>query len=156
MIEIAIPGYKELKLKYLVMDYNGTLACDGKLIDGVSAYLKKLAARLELHVVTADTFGQVRGEIADLPCKLKILPPEEQSEAKRDYVHALGFNRSVCIGNGRNDRLMLERAALSFAVIQEEGAAGETVRAASIVVPDIIRAFEILLEPLRLKATLRS
>jgi hypothetical protein len=29
MIEIDIPGYKKLQLKNLVLDYNGTLACDG-------------------------------------------------------------------------------------------------------------------------------
>ena len=28
MIEIDIPGYKRLRLRYLVLDYNGTLALE--------------------------------------------------------------------------------------------------------------------------------
>ena len=32
MIEIDIPGWGELRLHFLVTDYNGTLACDGILI----------------------------------------------------------------------------------------------------------------------------
>ena len=35
MIAIDIPGYKKIELAHLVLDYNGTLAIDGKLIDGV-------------------------------------------------------------------------------------------------------------------------
>ncbi len=31
MIEIDIPGCGELRLRFLVADYNGTLACDGIL-----------------------------------------------------------------------------------------------------------------------------
>jgi hypothetical protein len=32
MLTIDIPGYKVLHLAHLVMDYNGTLAVDGKLV----------------------------------------------------------------------------------------------------------------------------
>jgi len=35
MIEIAIPGYKTFRFKHLVIAYNGTLACDGRLITGI-------------------------------------------------------------------------------------------------------------------------
>jgi len=31
MIEIAIPGYRNLQFKHLVLDYNGTLAVDAEL-----------------------------------------------------------------------------------------------------------------------------
>lgn len=36
MIEIAIPGFGLIQLEHLVCDYNGTLALDGALIDGVA------------------------------------------------------------------------------------------------------------------------
>ena len=35
MIEISIPGYKHLQLKHLVLDYNGTIALDGRLFDAL-------------------------------------------------------------------------------------------------------------------------
>ena len=37
MIDVAIPGFGRLALEHLVCDYNGTLARDGVLLDGVSA-----------------------------------------------------------------------------------------------------------------------
>ena len=35
MIEIDVPGFGALRLEHLVLDYNGTLACDGMLLEGV-------------------------------------------------------------------------------------------------------------------------
>ena len=58
MLNITVPGYKELQLSHLVLDYNGTLACDGKLLDGVRQSLNILADQIQIHVITADTFGQ--------------------------------------------------------------------------------------------------
>ena len=156
MLEISIPGYKDLRLEHLVLDYNGTLACDGELLDGVAEALAVLAEQLEVHVVTADTFGKVNERLADSPCKVVVLPLEEQDVAKRKYVEALGSDRVAAIGNGRNDRLMLKRAALGIAVVLEEGACSETLLAADVVAPGILAAFNLLRHPLRLTATLRS
>lgn len=156
MLEIIIPGYKTLSLHHLVMDYNGTLAVDGLLLDGVAPRLLSLSERLRLHVVTADTFGMARSQLASLPCELVILPGESQAQAKLAYIHRLGEDQVAAIGNGRNDRLMLQAAALGIAVIQGEGAACETCLAADVLAPDIRSALDLLLIPKRLIATLRS
>jgi soluble P-type ATPase len=155
MLEIAIPGSETLQLDYLVADFNGTLACDGVLLPGVADALWRLAEPLELHVVTADTFGKAREAMACLPCELVILPQSDQDVAKQRYVQSLGAARCVCIGNGRNDRLMLAAAALGIAVIQCEGAAVETLLAAKVATSNILTALELLLNPQRLLATLR-
>lgn len=156
MLKIAIPGYKDLELEYLVLDYNGTLACDGELIQGVKESLDVLAQSVEIHVVTADTFGKVRSRMENSPVKIVVLPVEGQDIGKLTYVEQLGADRTACIGNGRNDRLMLKRAALGIAVIQAEGAASETLLAADVVCPDVLSALDLLSNPLRLTATLRS
>ena len=156
MIETTIPGYKTLTLQHLVLDYNGTLACDGDLIKGVRDRLTDLARRLRIHVITADTFGKVRASLSGIPCELTILPLENQDEGKRAYVQQLGPEATVSIGNGRNDCLMLETAALGIVVVQEEGAATRTVMAADIVCPNILSALDLLTNPKRLIATLRS
>lgn len=156
MIEIQIPGYKTFCFEHLVLDYNGTLAFDGELIAGVKETLNRLVGLLHVHIITADTFGQVRQQVEGISCTLSILPPDDQVEAKRAYVQQLGPERTVSIGNGRNDRLMLQESALGIAVAHGEGAAVETVMAAEVVCPDIVRALELLLHPLRLVATLRS
>lgn len=156
MIEVIIPGYKTLGLDYLVLDHNGTLAVDGILFPGVRECLEKLAGELDIFVVTADTFGKARSQLEGIPCELTVLPLENQAVGKLDFVKKLPSHRTVCIGNGRNDRLMLEEAALGIAVILGEGAAVETVVSADVVCTDIVAALELLMNPLRLTATLRS
>jgi soluble P-type ATPase len=156
MIEIAIPGDGSLRLSFLVLDYNGTLACNGALLDGVAERLIALSKNLSLHVVTADTFGSVETALRSLPCTVRILPQTGQNHAKMAYVSQLGRNETVCIGNGRNDRLMLQVAALGIAVVGPECAAVDALQAADVVAPSIRSALDLLLNPLRLVATLRS
>lgn len=156
MFEIIIPGYKTLTISHLVMDYNGTLAQDGILLEGVRAPLVDLSETLHLHVVTADTFGLARSQLNGLPCKLAILPVEEQAQAKLAFIQDLGDAQVVAIGNGRNDHLMLQAAVLGIAIIQGEGAARETCMAADVLVPNILAALDLLRFPKRLIATLRS
>lgn len=143
-------------LHHLVLDFNGTLACDGRLLDGVAQRLAALATSLDIHVVTGDTFGQARQALAGLPCRVHVLAAERQSEAKQAYVQALGAASTACIGNGRNDLLMMQAAAVGIAVIQAEGASGPTVAAARVVCTSVLEALDLLLHPLRLTATLRT
>lgn len=156
MLQIQIPDFEPLRLEHLVLDYNGTLAFDGELLPGVKERLDRLASQLIIHVVTGDTFGKARSRLSGVRCELSILPPHAQSEAKRAYVERLGASACVCIGNGRNDRLMLEAAALAIAVAQQEGACAETLVAADVVVPGIHDALDLLVHPQRLVATLRG
>jgi P-type E1-E2 ATPase len=156
MIDIAIPGFGRLVLRHLVCDYNGTLARDGELLDGVGARLTAVAARLAVHVLTGDTFGTAERALRGLPCQVAILPAEGQVEAKAAFVTRLGAADVVAIGNGRNDRLMLAAAALGIVVIGDEGSAADTLQASDIVVRDVIDAFALLDDPRRLTATLRA
>jgi len=156
MLDIEIPGHDDLHLEHLVLDYNGTLAVDGEMIRGVHDALVALSGDLKIHVLTADTFGKAQSGLKDTPGELVILPVDRQAEGKRKFVRQLGAKRTVCIGNGRNDWMMLQAAALGIAVIQREGAAGLTLNAAAVVCPDILSALELLTNPLRLVATLRS
>jgi soluble P-type ATPase len=156
MIEIDVPGYRTLRLGHLVLDYNGTLAVDGRLADGVNAALNMLSKSVAVHVLTADTFGKAEAALEGVSCRLSILPKEGQDAGKLSYVRQLGCEETVCMGNGRNDRLMLKEAALGVAVMLGEGVAVETLLAADIVCTDILSALALLSHPLRMVATLRS
>ena len=156
MIQVDIPGYRSLRLAHLVMDYNGTLAVDGRLESGVAEALDRLAPQIDIHVVTADTFGLAGEQLKATPAQLSVLPPGDQDVAKRDYIDRLGCAATVAVGNGRNDRLMLTAAEVGIAVLLREGAAVETLTAADIVCTGIVPALELLMHPLRLTATLRS
>ncbi len=156
MIEIDIPGFGILRLEYLVLDYNGTIAVDGQPVQGVKERLIALARHVEIHVLTADTFGGVEKKLSDIPCKIHVLPVEAQDKGKMEYVDRLGADRAVCIGNGRNDVIMLKKAALGIAVLQDEGAVASAVLSADIVVTDILFALDLITNHMRLTATLRS
>jgi soluble P-type ATPase len=109
MVELDIPGFKDLRLTYLVLDYNGTLACDGRPLEGVQERLISLAASLDILILTADTFGTVKGQVAGWPCRVEIIPQGEEAEAKLAWVRRLGGDQTIAVGNGRNDRLMLRK-----------------------------------------------
>lgn len=156
MIHISIPGFGELNLQRLVIDYNGTLARDGRLIPGAREIILAAAKLVEIHVLTADTYGLAGSQLANLPVTLTALPSSGQEEAKRSFVENLGADSIVAVGNGRNDRGMLSAAKLGIAVIQKEGAAMQSLIAADIITTCVFDAFELLHHPTRLIATLRS
>ena len=155
MLCFDIPGRLSCEVEHLVLDYNGTLALDGTLLPGVGLALRGLSDQLTVHVLTADTFGRSALELQGLPLTLSIVPAGSQDKHKKNYVEVLGAEHCICIGNGRNDCLMLECAAVGIAVVQQECAAAAAVHSADIVAPDILSALALLQNPLRMVATLR-
>ncbi len=155
MIHIDIPGRKALDIEHVVMDYNGTLACDGGLIKKTGPLFNQLSPHVRLHVITADTFGMVKEHLSPYDIHLNIIEKSNQDELKLRYIQNLGAQSCVAIGNGKNDRLMVRDACLGIVVIQQEGAAVETLLAADIVMKDVCEALECLMSPKRIAATLR-
>jgi len=156
MIELRIPGRGLVELEHLVCDVNGTLTVDGQLFDGLVRPLTNLRDRLELHLITADTLG--RQSLIDRQLNLQAvrLQPGDEALQKAAYVHRLGAQSVIAIGQGANDAGMLKEAALGICVFSEEGVAVETLLAADLVVSDIFAALNLLEKPLRIVATLRK
>jgi P-type E1-E2 ATPase len=155
MITVEIPGFRTFTFHHLVLDVNGTLAKDGRLVDGAAPLLQELRSRLDVHLVTADTHGRQESINRILSMEAVKISTENQVQAKLDYINRLRADTVVAVGNGFNDTAMLEHAGLGIAVIGPEGAAAECVMKAKIVAPDIQTALELLLYPKRLIATLR-
>ena len=156
MIELNIPGRGQFELEHLVCDVNGTLAVDGNLQYGVIRALATLKDRLDVHLLTADTFGKQAIIDQQLSLKAVRIEPGEESAQKRAYVDQLGADRVVAIGQGANDSGMVKAARLGICIISVEGAAVETIMAADLVMPDINSALELLEKPLRVVAGLRK
>ena len=156
MIEVAIPGDGRLRLSFLVLDYNGTLACNGVLLDGVAERLIALSKNLSIHVVTADTFGTVEATLKNLPLHRPSSAadgPESRQDglrvpigAQRDGLHRQRAQRPPDVAGGcaRHHRG------------RPEGAAVDALQASDVVTTSIQSALDLLLNPLRLVATLRS
>lgn len=156
MLHLKIPGSDTMTLEHLLLDYNGTLAVDGTLIEGVMERLEALSHHLKIHVLTADTYGSVQNQ-CDAPfIHVHVIGTENQDREKLAYLQQLGPKVTVAAGNGRNDALMLCEAALGVAVIQDEGASMKSVMAADLVFNSVEALLDALLQPKRLVATLRN
>jgi soluble P-type ATPase len=126
------------------------------LIAGLREKLESLASMAEVHVITADTFGNAASQLEGINCKLVILSEGDQSAQKEEYVGMLGSESCIAVGNGRNDASMLQNAAIGIAVIGPEGCAGDSLRNAHIVCNSIHDVLGLIVNPGRMKATLRS
>lgn len=155
MLEVNVPGLGQMNLKYLVMDFNGTMARDGVLRQKITAYLNKLSKELKIYVVSADTYGTVAEQCAGLPLEVVVIKGENGAAEKGDFVDRLGSGEAVAIGNGNNDCLMLEKSCLGICVAGEEGCSVKAMLASDIVVRSITDALGLLIRPEKIKATLR-
>jgi len=156
LINVDIPGKGSFSFQNLVLDLNGTIALDGKPVEGVSERLNRLKDALDIYIITADTHGTAGQLEEKLPVKiLKIQAGGERSQ-KLDLIRQLGEKITVAIGNGSNDTSMLQASGLGICTIGKEGAASEALSSSDIVVCDINDAFEMLLNPKRIVATLRK
>ncbi len=157
MITLQIPGHNEpWELEYLALDMNGTLALDGRLLEGVGERIRQLSEMLDIYILTADTFGTAARQFAGYPCELYLLTPEDQIRQKEAFIGQLGAARCVAIGNGMNDQGMLRAARLGICITGPEGAATAAIQAADIVIPDISAALDLLIHTKRVTATLRQ
>jgi soluble P-type ATPase len=155
MIQIEIPGLSRLTLTHLVCDVNGTLALDGQLLPEVEPAFRQLRTQLNIHLISANTFGRQNEHARLLEVESVVLTPGNEIQQKGEFIRALGKDQTVAIGQGANDSGMLKEAALGICVLSREGTAGSTLLAADVIVPDIQSAFDLLLKPIRLAATLR-
>ena len=91
MIKTQIPGWGELAIENLILDFNGTIAKDGRVMDGVKELLEKIHDQgVTIYIVTADTNGTVMEECAKLPVEVKIFDSDTVARDKRCLCQSLG------------------------------------------------------------------
>lgn len=155
MVNIDIPGFGAVSIKHIVSDFTGTLSEDGRLCRGVRERLNELSQNLQVHILTADTFGAARDELKNVHCTIHILEGTDHDVQKERYVQKLGADNVIALGNGNNDRNMLKAARVGVAVCLIEGCSTDCIASADILVTSITDGLDLLLHPKRLKATLR-
>ena len=155
MLEIDIPGFGPVKLEHIVSDFTGTMSVNGNILPGVKERLDRIADILQIHIITADTFGTARNELKGIRSEIHILNVPRQDIQKKEYVAGLSGERVVAFGNGNNDRRMLKTAPIGIAVTEGEGCSVDAILAANIHVRSIIDGLDLLLNPMRLRATLQ-
>ena len=155
MLKLEIPGRGVFEFENIVLDLNGTLSVDGKIHRKVKDKINLLAKKAKIYVLTADTRGQARQTLDKINTEIVLLSSDNTSREKAEFIHTIGGNRTVAIGNGYNDHLMVREAALGLCIIGKEGASAETVKRSDVILQDVLDALDFLLRPLRSKATLR-
>ncbi|MBI5126519.1 MAG: hypothetical protein HZA80_02020 [Candidatus Taylorbacteria bacterium] len=149
-----IPGVGELKLTTLILDLNGTLTVKGIIPPGVKerlAQLKTLGYRVLFFT------GNTRNNADTIASELGIeWILAETGEAKRDEALKLTPSTCVTIGNGLIDLELMKTVRLRIVTLQAEGVHTQTLLNSDIVVPTILDAFDVLIDPAILVATLRK
>lgn len=156
MISVSVPGWGDLDIEYLVVDYNGTCAFDGKIKENVKEMLEKVSRYIKVFIITSDTYGNIDTEGNTIGFSIIKVGKEGSGAEKAKIIKELGPEKIVAIGNGSNDVLMLKEAALGIGVIGEEGCSKEILKEADFVVKNITDALSALLHPERIVATLRD
>jgi P-type E1-E2 ATPase len=148
---IEVPGEKPLILSWAVFDLNGTLAIGGELVPGTVPRMQALSARLSCLLLSSDTYGTLdqMGRTLGIPVR-SVRHGEEKAAVVRELEGGV-----VAVGNGVNDAPMFRAADLALAILGEEGLAAAALTVADLVVPSPLVALELLLNPLRLHATLK-
>ena len=157
MIELRFPNGKKINIKHLVLDFNGTIANDGILIAGVKEKMINLSKILNIHIITADTYGTINRQFNDNNINIEIIEKDFSGEIyKNNFVKNLGKNNVIAIGNGNDDSNMLKSAVIGIAIIGEEGLSTDCVLNSDIVFNNIFDALNIIENVKGLIATLRK
>jgi soluble P-type ATPase len=154
MITIDIPSWGNMDIENILLDLNGTIATDGKIPTEVREKINALSDRVSIYILTADTQGTGDEEMRDLKAKLIKIPGEDSKQGKFEFIKDLEIEKTVAIGNGNNDQLILKEAGLGIAVLGDEGMSVSAMKNADIVVKNIFDALDLFLKPKRLLATL--
>ena len=144
-----------MRIDHVVLDYNGTVAADGMLLEGVGERINRLKEQVCVYVLTADTYGTVTRQCEPLGVTVRTFPREGAAGCKEEIVKGLEGG-VACLGNGFNDIQMFDAARLSIAVLEQEGMCAALLGHASVLVNSIQDGLDLLLKPDRLRATLRS
>ena len=155
MIRIDVPGRDIIEIEHVVLDYNGTIAFDGQLIEGAAWRIRELCKSAHVYVLTADTYGTVRSQCDGLCAEVKTFPRANAAECKEEIVRALG-GKVACVGNGFNDIKMFDIAELAIAVMDGEGVCAALLSHAAVLVRSAEDGLALLLKPDRRRATLRT
>lgn len=156
MIKLDIPAYKNIEINNIVLDFNGTIAEDGIIIENVSEKIIQLSKYVDIYIVTADTNGTVKVQCEDLPVKIRVFNCGEALKNKRSIIREIYKKGTIAIGNGNNDTGMFEESEIAIAILGKEGCATKAILKSDIVVKNIIDAFDLILNSNRIKATLRG
>ncbi len=154
MIILQKPGGPHLEIESLLIDYEGTLAIDGRVHPKAKDKINLLSKRINIYILAKGEKEKVEERLKNVKAEVLFLQEGETTRQKLELLKKVGPERALAIGNGLDDGPLLEEAGFSICVIGQEGASGKALQKADLIVTDIIHGLDFILKPLRQKATL--
>src|SRR5690349_9557996 len=103
---------------------------------------------MDIHILTGDRRVKEKDCLGDLPINIHILSEKDQDVQKRDYLQKFNPINVAVLGNGNNDRLLLQAVkgsgGLCLAVDNGEGCSVEALLNAHLSVRSSAEALDLL------------
>jgi soluble P-type ATPase len=154
MISIQRPGMESLDIHFVLIDFEGTLAMDGRVHPKAKDKVNLLSKRATIYILTKSNREKVEETLKKMKVEILYLTEGDSSQQKLNVLQRLGSHQTAVIGNGLDDVRIMEQAGLGMCVIGKEGSSAEAMAKADLVVNNVLDALDFLLKPLRQRATL--
>ncbi len=148
MIKIDIPGWENLEVENIVLDMNGTIATDGRIPPEVKEKIDSLSEKVRIYLLTADTYETADEQIRDTKAELVRIDGKDTQKGKFEFLNTLDLGKTVALGNGNSDQLIMKEACLGIAVLGDEGLSTSTMKNSDLVVKSISDALNLFLKPI--------
>ena len=79
-----------------------------------------------------------------------------ETKLKNNELLKLGKEKTVAIGNGNNDHMMIKNAIIGIAILGKEGLASKTLMNSDLAFFNCIDAIHFLMDEKKVLATLRN
>jgi soluble P-type ATPase len=154
MIILQRPGQTSLEVEFILLNLEGALATDRRIHPKVKDKLNLLSKRTSIYILTSAEQETTREILKKVKAEIVYFKEGEVSQGKLNLLRQLGTAKTVAIGNGADDVLMIDEAGLGICIIGVLGTSGEAIKKADVVFTDILHALDFLLKPMRHKAAL--
>ena len=154
MISIQRPGMEDLDIHFVLIDFEGTLAMDGRVHPKAKDKVNLLSKRASIYILTKSNREKVEETLRKMKAEILYVAEGDSSQQKLNVLQRLGPHQTAVIGNGLDDGQIMEQAGLGMCVIGKEGSSAEAMAKADLVVTHVLDALDFLLKPLRQRATL--
>lgn len=143
-----------MEINTIVLDLNGTLAVQGKIVNGAKERLRKVNdLGIRVLLFTGDARGNANSFCSELGIEFKKAGSQREKE---QFFLELDTKKTAAIGNARIDNGNFKHAKLSIATLQAEGIHTGILKHVDIIVLSINDALDLFLDVDTMKATMRK
>lgn len=153
-MDYNVQGVGKITIDTVIFDLNGTLAVNGKLVEGVKDRIERLKNEgFRVYVVSTDHRGNGK-ELAD-DLGIEFIYAETTND-KEDFIREFDPEMVAAIGNARVDIGLFDYARISIATMQAEGIHAAIFRFVDIIVTSVNDAIDILLDKTTFENTMKK